>query len=457
VIDSIQLLEKQRLQQYAVYLQKALEETDNLGEATAAAETALALDEADGIFLGLVKGEWHGPNPPGEGWVLVRQGPRGGKVWKKSAAGEPTPEVEKVPRKTRAQQAQRGEAPPSVMTPQEMTEKLQLAIQHKALDATMTESFKNVLMRMRVKDIHELKRNLGLKASGTKEVLINKLLERSGFDMPARPGPQPPQPTPAPKPEPAKKKGEEDEDQLREFGETMNYQRPAQKDKIDRAGSIDQRLAQYKDGDNKVKALADLHDASQHYEGEHKRLQAAIQDMWTKGIAAGDKFPTFSKKERDRMAKLRALDREAQVKAAEAATKTRELLKKSFHAETPADFQYHVNDRSGVWKDDSLNEIKEARNFLGALLQEDEVKKGLLECELEPIPTGEDQRSYFSPGTNRVSLKQKFLGDGTRVTCHESMHYLEEHVQSIGSAAQEFLSHRIGTEAPVSSMRSFPV
>jgi hypothetical protein len=35
--------------------------------------------------LGMVGEEWHGPSPPGEGWVQVGTGPRGGKRWRKAA------------------------------------------------------------------------------------------------------------------------------------------------------------------------------------------------------------------------------------------------------------------------------------------------------------------------------------------------------------------------------------
>jgi hypothetical protein len=39
------------------------------------------------VALGMVGEEWHGPTPPGPGWVLAREGPRGGKVWRKALGG----------------------------------------------------------------------------------------------------------------------------------------------------------------------------------------------------------------------------------------------------------------------------------------------------------------------------------------------------------------------------------
>jgi len=99
MIDFIQQNDKQRLRQYAVYLQRALDETDDLGEATMAAEVALAVDEADGVFLGMVGDEWHGPTAPGPGWIVVRTGERGGKVWKRGGGQRVPPTPGQQPKK----------------------------------------------------------------------------------------------------------------------------------------------------------------------------------------------------------------------------------------------------------------------------------------------------------------------------------------------------------------------
>jgi hypothetical protein len=40
--------------------------------------------------LGMVGEEWHGPSPPGEGWVQVGTGPRGGRIWRKAGAAPKT-------------------------------------------------------------------------------------------------------------------------------------------------------------------------------------------------------------------------------------------------------------------------------------------------------------------------------------------------------------------------------
>lgn len=40
-----------------------------------------------GAQFGMIGDEWHGPEAPGENWVMVRQGPRGGKVWKHKGGG----------------------------------------------------------------------------------------------------------------------------------------------------------------------------------------------------------------------------------------------------------------------------------------------------------------------------------------------------------------------------------
>jgi hypothetical protein len=42
----------------------------------------------ESAYFGMVGDEWHGPSPPGEGWVEIGQGPRGGKRWRKTQAAE---------------------------------------------------------------------------------------------------------------------------------------------------------------------------------------------------------------------------------------------------------------------------------------------------------------------------------------------------------------------------------
>lgn len=72
-----------RYLRYAELLRRALHETDDVTEAMLAAELALSMEPID-VALGMVGDEWHGPQPPGEGWVEVKRGPHGGKVWRKS-------------------------------------------------------------------------------------------------------------------------------------------------------------------------------------------------------------------------------------------------------------------------------------------------------------------------------------------------------------------------------------
>lgn len=43
-----------------------------------------------GAALGMVGDEWHGPTPPGEGWVQIQPGPRGGKRWRRGAGSAGT-------------------------------------------------------------------------------------------------------------------------------------------------------------------------------------------------------------------------------------------------------------------------------------------------------------------------------------------------------------------------------
>jgi hypothetical protein len=71
--------------------------------------------------FGMVKGEWHGPTPPAPDWVLVRTGPKGGKVWRPSGQSQPKesregppPSLEKPPVATPAPTA----PSPTVSTPE---------------------------------------------------------------------------------------------------------------------------------------------------------------------------------------------------------------------------------------------------------------------------------------------------------------------------------------------------
>jgi len=92
---------KERGARFAQLLLRAIEdpETRDLDEALAVAELAMQ----DDIALALdAQGNFHGPQPPGPGWVQVGVGPQGGKVWRQSgqkqAPQQPTPQQQTAPR-----------------------------------------------------------------------------------------------------------------------------------------------------------------------------------------------------------------------------------------------------------------------------------------------------------------------------------------------------------------------
>ncbi len=160
-------------------------------------------DEVD-VMLGMVGDEWHGPKPPGEGWVELKPGPRGGKRWKKGAGA--------APYRTRAQVAAARPKPEEVAA----SVKAMLAAGEKITTAHV-QAFAETLMKMRVVDIHAVKRSLDLKASGNKLVLASKVAVRaltnareamkvkapaSGPQQPTATKPPPPPPAPSPAPAP---------------------------------------------------------------------------------------------------------------------------------------------------------------------------------------------------------------------------------------------------------------
>lgn len=70
---------------YTDLLRAALSQTDDVAEAVAVADHAFTHAAALGLDE---QGRWHGPQPPGEGWVEVGQGERGGKIWRQQQGGE---------------------------------------------------------------------------------------------------------------------------------------------------------------------------------------------------------------------------------------------------------------------------------------------------------------------------------------------------------------------------------
>lgn len=79
---------------YAELVLRGLGTGATLSEALAAADVAVEMEPEAPAAFGMVGDEWHGPKPPGPGWVEAGKGPKGGKVWRKA---ESTPETEETP------------------------------------------------------------------------------------------------------------------------------------------------------------------------------------------------------------------------------------------------------------------------------------------------------------------------------------------------------------------------
>ncbi len=92
--------DKEQAGQFAVLLQRALPLTETLEEALEVVDAAMAMGSTEhpcSVELGMVGDEWHGPTAPGPGWVQVRVGERGGKVWKQQGGATAPQQVTPTP------------------------------------------------------------------------------------------------------------------------------------------------------------------------------------------------------------------------------------------------------------------------------------------------------------------------------------------------------------------------
>ena len=85
---TLSLSERDSALWYTDLLRAALSQTDDVAEAVAVADHAYANAAALGLDA---EGFWHGPTPPGPGWVHVATGDKGGMVWANRAPGRPVP------------------------------------------------------------------------------------------------------------------------------------------------------------------------------------------------------------------------------------------------------------------------------------------------------------------------------------------------------------------------------
>jgi hypothetical protein len=162
------------------------------------------------IPLGMVGDEWHGPKPPGEGWTLIGKGPRGGKRWKRGVQAPHGPEpiaqigtkkgYEKDPwvahvgsrgktkgmkgwKNTQTGRIVFGEKPghreAAKLNPQTAQQSIQAALANPNLSVGEAQKLMESLLSMSVRDLQQLKKGLGIKASGPKTELARKILERA--------------------------------------------------------------------------------------------------------------------------------------------------------------------------------------------------------------------------------------------------------------------------------------
>lgn len=182
--------------------------------------------------LALEKGHKYSEKSPGPGWVHVKTGPRGGKIWARSPGGKTSPEApepstaKKEPAKGVPESKTKPSPPPS--PPKSKPEK-----PGKAKKPTVDETVKRIgelkasgadikeildaLNQHGVFELRDIKSGLGIKASGaTKAAFVSSIAERvmagvkakapapkSSAPAPVASAPAPTEPPPAPAPAPA--------------------------------------------------------------------------------------------------------------------------------------------------------------------------------------------------------------------------------------------------------------
>jgi hypothetical protein len=156
-------------EEYAVLLDVAPDEDEDLDDVDDDIFTPKAFVVSGGLLLLSLKAEGlrRGPKPPGPGWTIDHEGPRGGKYW--------------APPRKKPKASQK----PAPKGKQGLKPTVNSILQHVADVLTAGKStprkvkqLGDMLFKMTVKDINALKQKVGVKASGAKRDMAQKVAER---------------------------------------------------------------------------------------------------------------------------------------------------------------------------------------------------------------------------------------------------------------------------------------
>jgi hypothetical protein len=339
------------------------------------------------------QGLWHGPKPPGPDWVPAQPGPRGGKVWARRQGAAP---YEKRPT-----------LPPKAERPQidEMVGNLHIAIQKGIEDADLA-GYADTFMKMSAADIHEVKRQLGLKASGNKLDLAKKVAARAMRESQLRfrkpPGARP--------------------------------VRPTQPDQIDKNADIADRLKQYKSGDEKVKSIAGAGVHQRHVADETLRIQKEIDALYAKRKSL--KSMKLGKRDSEALQRLYQAQNDTNKAALVPTGNVRDAIKKMLQAPNPGVVGFT---QTALIAKSNIG-VQEAKDWLSGMIE------GNITQDVYIQGTNAN-RAFANKRNNSMSINVR-LGRQIDTVIHEWGHHLENFLPGADKAVRQFLNHRLKGEKP---------
>jgi hypothetical protein len=401
---------------------------------------------AEGTF-GMIKGLWHGPTPPSPEWKLVQTGKRGGKIWAPPAGMEP---------KQRQRVAPRGKTPKG--DPAAIAEAMRKAI-NRGLTDDAVQKLTPHIMTMRVVDIQALKKELGLKASGTKAELVAKFLQhaKEASERVARTVPE-------------------------ARGAEIAPEAVTPLEEIDRTAPIQERIKSYRVGDQKVAKLARLHTRETHWRNETDRLNGEITKVHD--YVRTLKGARMSKGNQEKLNEIKQSHNEASREYWAARNAIQPVLKSMLKAgiDNPLEIDHEVHDPDGKWtpkqKPEELKgeegwtsvgtkeglggamhqSIKQAVDFYEGILQIGN-QEDIFKIQILPVPDGEDNRAYYMDVGGQFG-GQAFLSrndeEFTAIAIHELGHHCEYNLKGAHEACDEFLNYRRKGEKPQRYIDLFP-
>lgn len=236
---------------------------------------------------------------------------------------------------------------------------------------------------------------------------------------------------------------------------------------------IGERIAAYAAGDEKVKAIVDIHEAAakdvDRIAAERTRLSMEAGDLMrrqralpeAKGAKAAEiqaQHDELQRQIEDIARKLKALREQAEALKREAHA----AMLKALAASDPVKLSF-TEDAARArlrGKIEPLSEAnrkiaREAGEFVQALLARGDDAD--FKVDIGQIPRGLDQRAHYSTGRRYVNLDDK---GGVSVAVHEIGHAIEEQLLTGGKKAVErsveFLTHRVGAEPTRRLVDLFP-